>query len=102
MQLWKRYFGPFVRIAGTDIDPPCEPAEKDQISVRIGSPDDAALLSSVIEEFGMPDIVIDDGSPPRSHINATFDFLFPKVPKNNAHSATPAPLSSAPQEFSTR
>lgn len=85
LQLWKRYFGPFVRIVGIDIDPRCKAVEEDQIEVRIGGQDDTAFLAEVIADFGMPDIVVDDGSHVQDHINTTFDFLYPKVAKNGVY-----------------
>ncbi|MDE2333212.1 MAG: hypothetical protein KGK10_01585 [Rhodospirillales bacterium] len=85
LQLWRRYFGPLVRIVGVDIDPECKRCEEDQIAVRIGDQSDPAFLASLIKEFGPPDIVIDDGSHIQSHINATFDVLYPTIPKNGVY-----------------
>ena len=62
LQLWKKFLGPFVRIVGIDTDVACKQFEEDQISVRLGSQADHTFLQSVVEEFGGPDIVIDDGS----------------------------------------
>jgi hypothetical protein len=85
MQLWKRHLGPFVRIVGIDIYPLCKQLEEDQIQVRIGSQDDLEFLGRVVAEFGNPDIVIDDGSHHQAHVNATFDFLYPRVAKNGLY-----------------
>ena len=85
LQLWKRYLGPFVRIVGIDTDPRCRQVEEEQIAVRIGSQADLPFLAGVIEEFGVPDIVIDDGSHLQSHVNTSFDFLFPQLPKNGVY-----------------
>lgn len=85
LQLWKRHLGPFARIVGMDVEPMCKQLEEDQIHVRIGSQDDRNFLAQVVAEFGNPDIVIDDGSHLQAHINATFDFLYPKVAKNGIY-----------------
>jgi 23S rRNA U2552 (ribose-2'-O)-methylase RlmE/FtsJ len=85
LQQWKRYLGPFVRIVGIDIEPMCRQIEEEQIHVRIGSQDDVQFLASVVEEFGNPDIVIDDGSHLQSHVNASFGFLYPLVVKNGVY-----------------
>ena len=85
MQLWKRHLGPFVRIVGIDVEPLCKQLEEDQIQVRIGSQDDVDFLARVVAEFGNPDIVIDDGSHLQSHVNTTFDFLYPRVAKNGVY-----------------
>lgn len=79
LQMWKQYFGPHARIVGIDIRPECQRFEEDQISIRIGSQDDPALLQRVVDEFGTPDIVLDDGSHVMEHIQATFKFLYPRT-----------------------
>jgi cephalosporin hydroxylase len=85
LQMWKRYFGPHVTIVGIDILPRCKEYEEDQIEVRIGSQQDASFLQSVLEEFGTPDIVLDDGSHMMSHVVATFQFLYPRVSHNGVY-----------------
>jgi hypothetical protein len=85
MQLWKKYFGPYAKIVGIDVEEKCTGAEEDQISVRIGDQSDCAFLDRVVEEFGVPDIVVDDGSHQSKHINVTFDHLYPKQPKNSIY-----------------
>jgi len=82
LQMWKRYFGPFAQIVGIDIEPKCKDFEEDQIAVRIGNQNDAGFIASVIEEFGSPDIVLDDGSHIMNDIQATFSFLYPELHKN--------------------
>lgn len=77
LQMWKRYFGPYARIVGIDIDPTCKAFEETQISVRIGDQSDPEFLHSVLQEFGEPDIIIDDGSHQQQHILASFRALYP-------------------------
>lgn len=79
LQLWKRFFGPYARIVGIDIKEECMAYEEDQISVRIGSQSDERLLKSILEEFGKPDIVIDDGSHVASDQTNSFKFLYPRM-----------------------
>jgi cephalosporin hydroxylase len=85
LQLWKQYFGPFARVIGLDIDPSCKAVEEDQIAVRIGNQGDTAFLQSVIDEFGAPDIVIDDGSHRMNDISASFAFLYPRTDRNGVY-----------------
>src|SRR5262245_8026869 len=61
LQLWKQYFGPLANIVGLDIRPECAAFEEDQIHVRIGDQADASFLGSVVDEFGAPHVVVDDG-----------------------------------------
>ncbi len=81
LQMWKKYFGPHVRIVGIDIKPKCKRYEEEQVSVRIGDQSDHKFLSELIEEFGPPDIVLDDGSHQMEHITSTFEYLYPKLSK---------------------
>ncbi|WP_130470543.1 class I SAM-dependent methyltransferase [Candidatus Magnetaquicoccus inordinatus] len=85
LQMWKRYFGPQALIIGIDINPACKAFEEDQIQVRIGPQQDTQFLQSVLDEFGIPDIILDDGSHVMSHVNATFDFLYPRMAKNGIY-----------------
>ena len=82
LSMWKRYFGPSAMIVGLDINPDCKAYEEDQIAVRIGDQSDPAFLDRVLEEFGTPDIVLDDGSHVMQHIQATFNHMYPRVQKN--------------------
>ena len=76
LQMWKRYFGPLARIVGVDVRPECAAFEEDQISIRIGDQSDPAFLAKILEEFGQPDIVIDDGSHIQAHVMASFVNLY--------------------------
>jgi hypothetical protein len=85
LQMWRRAFGPLARIVGVDIDPKCRRHEAPGVAVRIGDQSDTAFLQSVIDEFGAPDIVLDDGSHQMADIRASFDFLYPRLPKNGVY-----------------
>ena len=87
LQMWKRYFGPHARIVGVDINPACKSFEEDQIEVRIGDQGDENFLQSLVDEFGAPDIVLDDGSHQMSHMIASFHGLYPRMPKNGVYVA---------------
>src|SRR5690242_3828604 len=68
LQLWKRYLGPHA-----------------QIVVRIGDQSDPAFLARVIEEFGNPDVVLDDGSHVMAHLVASFRFLYERLNPNGLY-----------------
>jgi hypothetical protein len=85
LQLWKRHLGPFAQIIGIDIDPGCKTMEENQISVRIGDQSDPKFLQQIIDEFGSPDVVLDDGSHKMSHISASFKFFYPRMSKNGVY-----------------
>lgn len=80
-QMWKHYFGPLARIVTLDIRPECTAFEDEQVKVRIGDQSDPAFLDSVIAEFGAPDVLLDDGSHVMAHVNATFDHLYTRMPR---------------------
>ncbi len=77
--MWKRYFGPHAAIVGIDINPECKEFEEDQIAIRIGSQSDLSFLEDVLAEFGVPDVVLDDGSHRMSDVVETFRFLYPRT-----------------------
>lgn len=79
LEMWRKYFGPFAQIVGIDIEPGCKRFESDQISVRIGDQSDEKFLEQLIDEFGKPDVVIDDGSHMMDDIARTFGYLYPRT-----------------------
>jgi SAM-dependent methyltransferase len=85
LQMWKRFLGPYARIVGIDLRPECKEFAEDQIDIRIGDQSDKAFLQSVCEEFGVPDVVLDDGSHVMSHIHASFSVLYPQLPRNGVY-----------------
>ncbi len=62
LYMWREYFGANARIIGIDNNPMCQAFDSLQIDVRIGGQEDTIFLQSILEEFGTPDVVIDDGS----------------------------------------
>lgn len=84
-QMWKRWLGPLARIVAIDINPVCRQFEDDQVAVRIGDQGDAAFLRSLLDEFGTPDAVLDDGSHQMDHVRASFDFLYPRIAANGVY-----------------
>ena len=80
--MWQRYFGPYAKIIGIDINPDCKRHKSPGIFIRIGDQSDPDFLQSLIDEFGVPDIVLDDGSHSMDHILCTFQFLYPRLHKN--------------------
>jgi len=85
LQMWKQYFGPHARIVGIDIDPRCARYAEDQIEIHIGAQQDPAFLQRVMDQVGIPDIVVDDGSHFMSDVAATFRFLYPRMLKNGVY-----------------
>jgi cephalosporin hydroxylase len=85
LELWSNYFGPMTTVVGIDIDPACAAITGPNIHIRIGSQSDTEFLSQLIDEFGAPDIVIDDGSHQSADIRAAFQFLYPRLSKNGIY-----------------
>jgi len=85
LQMWKRFFGPMARIVGLDIRPECRIFAEDQIDIRIGDQSDSGFIKSICDEFGTPDVVLDDGSHIMKHVNATFKELYPRLSKNGVY-----------------
>jgi hypothetical protein len=85
LQMWRRYFGPQAHICGIDIEPACARFDGQAGMVRIGSQDDPAFLSSVVEELGGIDVVLDDGSHHMAHIRASLEVLFPRLAEGGVY-----------------
>jgi cephalosporin hydroxylase len=85
LQMWQRFFGPLAKIVGIDINPGCAEHEGPGIFVRIGDQSDHAFLQTIVDEFGAPDIVLDDGSHHMSHVSDSFRFLYPRMDKNGVY-----------------
>lgn len=82
--MWKKYFGPQSRIVTVDIRDRSSVAQT-QVYPRQGDQSDPQFLHSLLEEFGEPDIVLDDGSHIMEHVNATFDILFPALRRDGVY-----------------
>ena len=77
LDMWRRYFGGSATIVGIDIDPTCATRVDPPNIVRIGSQADPEFLRNIVDEFGAPDVMLDDGSHIGHHQRASFDALFP-------------------------
>jgi cephalosporin hydroxylase len=97
LPMWRSFFGPRATIVGIDIDPGCKEHEAPGIEVRIGDQSDPAFLNSLITEFGAPDVVLDDGSHQAAHVSATFEHLYPRMPKNAVYMVEDAQTSYWPE-----
>jgi cephalosporin hydroxylase len=78
-QMWKRWFGPLARIVTIDINSYCQKFEDEQVFVRIGDPGDPVFLQQLIDEFGIFDAVIDDGSHQMEQVLSTISYLYPRI-----------------------
>lgn len=85
LQMWRRFFGPYATIIGVDINPTCTRYEERGINIRIGDQADPDFLGELLEEFGSPDIILDDGSHQMEHVAKTFEFMYPKISKNGLY-----------------
>jgi cephalosporin hydroxylase len=83
--MWRRYFGPMAVVVGLDIDPRCRAHEENGVFVRIGDQADPSFLDRVVAEFGLPDIVLDDGSHRMDDLWASFEHLYPQLSKNGVY-----------------
>ena len=77
LELWRKFFGPDAIIYGIDIDPSCQKFNGLAAQVRIGSQIDKEFLSSVVNEMGGVDIILDDGSHHMQLTPKSLEYLFP-------------------------
>jgi len=96
-QLWKRFFGPLAKIVTVDINPAARSAEDEQISVRIGNQSDKSFLYSLLDEFGRPDIVIDDGSHIVHDVVTSFDCLYREMASSGLYAIEATQTSYWPE-----
>lgn len=70
VKMWRDYFyNPEARIVGFDHSPEWLPGPKDEITVEIGSQEDAAFQVDFGRRYGPFDIIIDDGGhKPQQHL----------------------------------
>lgn len=78
-RMWQHYFGPLAQIVTVDVREECRQFENDQVKVRIGDQSDSVFLQSILDEFGPPEIILDDGSHVMQHVKATFRYMFPRM-----------------------
>lgn len=78
LRMWKRYFK-HAQVVGLDIEDKSF-LDRPRMTTVKGDQTDAALLTSIVERFGAPLVVIDDGSHRPADIIATFEVLFPLLP----------------------
>lgn len=89
LQMWRDYFGPYATIIGIDIVPEVKNLETvyndSNIKIRIGDQSDTAFLENVVQEFGPPDIVLDDGSHKMRDVSNSFNYLYSRLSKNGVY-----------------
>jgi hypothetical protein len=74
---FRKYF-PNAVIVGIDIDPNSY-FEEPGINIEIGDAANEQFINSLIDKYGLPDIVIDDGSHFSSDIKKSFQLLYDKT-----------------------
>jgi hypothetical protein len=79
--MWKEYFGKNATIIGVDIDSNCKQYENinENVFVEIGNQSDTKFLDFVLEKYGIPTIVIDDGSHEMYDLVTTFKHIYHKL-----------------------
>ena len=78
LQICKKYFGPNVKIIGIDIDPRTK-FEEPQIYTEVGSQSDPEFLATILNRYGTPDVIIDDGSHIQNDVMSSFINLYPRL-----------------------
>lgn len=77
LRMWRELY-PTATIVGIDPNPQCAASDADMY-IYTGSQTDRALLTSILDQHGQPDLVIDDGSHAYSDMLATATFLLPRM-----------------------
>lgn len=63
LDFWRKSLGPGTKVVGIDVLDKCQEHQdkSDNIHVEIGDGRDESFLASILEKYGKPDIIIDDG-----------------------------------------
>ncbi|CKG92187.1 putative O-methyltransferase [Mycolicibacterium smegmatis] len=80
LKMWREFL-PDTTIVGLDINQNSaqfDDPERD-VHVRIGDQTDTSFLSSVDDEFGPFDVILDDGGHTPNQMISSFQFLFPRL-----------------------
>ena len=85
LDLWRRYFGPHALVVGLDVRQEAADLAGGGIEIVVGGQESTEAIDELLERFGEPDIIIDDGSHVNEHQIRTFDALYPKLSKNGVY-----------------
>lgn len=78
LRMWRRYFRN-AQIVGLDIEDKSF-LDRPRMTTVQGDQADPVVLGEVLDRFGVPLVVVDDGSHRPADILATFEYLFPRLP----------------------
>jgi cephalosporin hydroxylase len=89
LSLWKQYLGNRSKIIGIDVNHSCSAHVNKEldIHVRIGDQKNQEFLRELIKEFGLFDVIIDDGGHKMDQLWASFEVLYPSLSKNGVYIA---------------
>lgn len=79
IQLWKKYFGPKLKLYAIDINPECKKFEEENVTIFIGSQSDPQFLQDVLRQIPPLDIIIDDGGHTMIQQITSFETLYMHV-----------------------
>lgn len=85
LEMWNSYFGNQATIVGIDINPESKVPTPQNTYIEIGDQSDTNFLQSLIDKYGIPDIVLDDGSHMMKDLKTTFEFLYPRIKDNGIY-----------------
>jgi len=76
IQLWKKYFGPKLKLYAIDVNPECKKFEEENVTIFIGSQSDKKFLQEVLSQIPKMDIIIDDGGHTMIQQIVSFEALY--------------------------
>ena len=95
LRMWKRYFRR-AQVVGLDIEDKSF-LDRPRITTVRADQTDPAALRGVLDRFGVPLVVIDDGSHRPADILATFETLFPLLPSGAVYAIEDTQTSYWPE-----
>jgi hypothetical protein len=95
LRMWRRYFRN-AQVVGLDIEDKSF-VDRPRVTTVKGDQTDPVALRAIVERFGVPQIVIDDGSHRPEDIVATFEVLFPLLPEGAVYAIEDTQTSYWPE-----
>ena len=95
LRMWRRYFQK-AQVVGLDVEDKSF-LDRPRMTTVQGDQTDRSALTSIVERFGEPLVVVDDGSHRPSDIITTFGILFPLLPEGAVYAIEDTQTSYWPE-----
>ena len=87
LSMFQQWLGHGTKIIGIDILPSCREFQDpdNNIFIEIGSQSDSEFMTGLVDKYGEPDIILDDGSHVEKDLIDSFNTLYPHLKTNGVY-----------------